>query len=77
MLLFNTEMQVRCVGHGDDFTFSGNDTALDLVEKGMKGAFLCKVEGRVGDGPKDLQQIRILNRVVTWESWGIQYEPKS
>ena len=71
---FNAELQVRCVVHGDDFTFSGTDSALNAVEKGMKEAFLCKVEGRLGDGPGDLQEIRILNRVVTWCKWGIQYE---
>ena len=41
----------------------------------MKKAFLCKIEGRLGDGAQDLRQARILNRVVTWEAWGIQYEP--
>ena len=34
----------------------------------------CTIEGRLGDDPQDLKQARILNRVVTWESWGIRYE---
>ena len=40
----------------------------------MNQVFLCKVEGRLGPEPNDLKQARILNRVVTWEDWGIRYE---
>ena len=40
----------------------------------MTQAFLCKVEGRLGGGSKDLKQARILNRVISWQDWGIQYE---
>ena len=72
---YNKELDVRCVVHGDDFTFSGSDQALDIVEKGMKKAFMCKIEGRLGDGPRDTDQLRILNRIVTWCKWGIQYKP--
>ena len=27
---FNAKLQVRCVVHGDDFTFSGTDVALNV-----------------------------------------------
>ena len=72
--LYNPKLNVQCVVHGDDFTFSGSDQSLDLVEAQMKKAFLCKVEGRLGGEPHDLKQARILNRVITWNDWGIQYE---
>ena len=60
--------------HGDDFTFSGTGEALDWAQEQMERAFLCKVEGRLGDGPNNLREAKILNRVVTWKPWGIQYE---
>ena len=66
---------MRCVVHGDDFTFSGSDDSLDWVQSQMEKPFLCKGEGRLGDGPTDLRQARVPNTVVTWESWGIKYEP--
>ena len=73
--MLNKALDVRCVVHGDDFSFSGTDRALTKIEEGMSKAFMCKIEGRLGDGPTDVQQLRILNRVVTCCSWGIQYEP--
>ena len=68
---YHPKLQVRCVVHGDDFTFSGNNEALDEIQRQMETAFLCKIEGRLGGDPQDLKQVRILNRVVSWESWGI------
>ena len=40
----------------------------------MENKFLCKIEGRMGGAPEDVKQARILNRIITWEELGIQYE---
>eukprot|EP00969_Alexandrium_andersonii_P065247 2873739-Alexandrium_andersonii.AAC.1 len=51
-----SELGVRRVVHGDDFAFAGYDADLDIVEKQMDEKFVCKVEGRLGGGPSDLQE---------------------
>ena len=43
---YHPALDVRCVVHGDDFTFSGDDNALDHIQRCMEKAFLCKIEGR-------------------------------
>eukprot|EP00969_Alexandrium_andersonii_P069565 3068724-Alexandrium_andersonii.AAC.1 len=32
---YNAAVGARCVVHGDDFTFTGHDADLDIVEKRM------------------------------------------
>ena len=71
---YNANLDIRCVVHGDDFTFSGEPHALAQVQRQMQQAFLCKVEGILGSDEGDLKQARILNRIVTWNEWGLQYE---
>jgi len=70
----NEALGVKCVVHGDDFTFSGDDKALDVVEKKMQEAFLCKVEGRLGSATKDLKEARVLGRIIRWTKDGFKYE---
>ena len=55
---YNKELNARCVVHGDDFTFIGSEEALNIIETGMSKLFMCKIEGRLGDGPKGLREIR-------------------
>ena len=41
------EKQLRCVVHGDDFTFAGPAAALAWAEAAMHKQFLMKVVGRL------------------------------
>ena len=66
----HTARDIRCVVHGDDFTFAGSQAALEWVSRQMEKVFLCKVEGIMGGDKGNLQQARILNRVLTWNEWG-------
>ena len=68
---WHTSRGVRCVAHGNDFTFTGCDEDLDWAHEGMGKAFLCKVVGRLGNGPGDVQELRLLNRVVRWTPQGL------
>eukprot|EP00969_Alexandrium_andersonii_P324964 14359045-Alexandrium_andersonii.AAC.1 len=54
--LYHAELDVRCVVHGEDFTFTGYDADLDVVEQLMDEKFMCKIEVRLGGGPSDLQE---------------------
>ena len=68
------EKQLRCVVHGDDFTFAGPATALAWAEAAMHKQFLMKVVGRLGPDADDMKEIRVLNRVLRWTAQGIAYE---
>ena len=59
-------LDVRCVVHGDDFTFEGEDKDLDVIQKKMEAAFECKVEGRFGGKPEHKKEVRVLNRIMAW-----------
>jgi len=65
---------LRCVVHGDDFTTSGTDRDLNWFEAMLSKEFEVKVRGRLGSGPKDLQEIRILNRIARRTSDGYEWE---
>ena len=68
------EQDIRCVVHGDDFTFLGTDSALTWIQKRMQARYKVKVKGRLGPQPRDDEVIKILNRVVEWTPQGIRYE---
>ena len=65
---------IQCVVHGDDFTFLGEDADLDWIQTALAQKFGIKVRGSLGDGPGDVQEMRILSRVVQWTKHGITYE---
>eukprot|EP00969_Alexandrium_andersonii_P168848 7462627-Alexandrium_andersonii.AAC.1 len=53
---YHPDRDLRCVVHGDDFTFAGYDPDLDWAERVMTESFLCKVEGRLGGDSGDLKE---------------------
>ena len=71
---FHPARDIRCVVHGDDFTFTGHDGDLNWIQSEMEKAFLCKVGGRLGNGVGDVQEVRLLNRVIRWTPEGLLYE---
>ena len=60
--------------HGDDFTTTGPADALDWFESAVKEKYEATIGPRVGPGPNDAKEGRVLNRIVRWCSDGIQYE---
>jgi hypothetical protein len=60
--------------HGDDFVFAGPVIELDWVRTMTSECFLTKVVGRLGGGAGEVQELRILNRVVRWAVDGLRYE---
>eukprot|EP00969_Alexandrium_andersonii_P100461 4432008-Alexandrium_andersonii.AAC.1 len=40
----------------------------------MNEKFMCKVEGRLGEGSLDLREVKLLNRVIRWTPDGYLYE---
>ena len=60
--------------HGDDFTALGSPDALNKFEEGMQKSFECKLKGRLGLGPSDCKEMRVLNRIVRVNDHGLLYE---
>jgi hypothetical protein len=71
---FHARLKVRCIVHGDDFVLSGGAAALDEVKRGMHERFLLKELGRLGSGPGELKELRVLNRIIRWTPAGLRYE---
>ncbi len=71
---FNAALDVRCIVHGDDFVLTGHALALDEVKARMHERFLLKELGRLGGGQGELQEMRVLNRVIRWTPTGLKYE---
>eukprot|EP00969_Alexandrium_andersonii_P322041 14228120-Alexandrium_andersonii.AAC.1 len=40
----------------------------------MNEKLMCKIEGRLGGGARDLQGAKLLNRVIQWTPEGLLYE---
>jgi len=60
--------------HGDDFVIAGHDADLEWICRELDRKILLKKVGVLGGGRDDLRELRVLNRVLRWESWGIAYE---
>ena len=66
-IFYHPKTQVRVVVHGDDFTFAG-------TEAKAREWYDVKVRGVLGSGKRDVHEIVILGRNLTWTEEGLQYE---
>ena len=60
--------------HIDDFTALGTGAGLDWYEQALQDSFEIKNRGRVREGCRGADEIRILNRVVSVDSTGLIHE---
>ena len=70
---FHEQRNISATVHGDDFTSTGTAANLKWLEVRLKEAFEMTMEV-FGPQAHQCQQVRILNRVMTWTPEGIQYE---
>ena len=70
----HSSKDLSCVVHGDDFVFAGVESDLEWARQQMEKSFLVKVIGRLGGDKQDVRELRVLNRVLSWRSEGIQLE---
>ena len=73
-VFYNEGKAVRCVVHGDDFTFTGEKGTLLQIAEEMKETYELKVRGMMGDEPDDDKDIVILNRRLKWTKEGLEYK---
>jgi hypothetical protein len=65
---------IVCSVHGDDFTSCGSKPSLDWLEESIGASYEITIGPRLGPGPDDSKEARILNRVVRWEDGRLEYE---
>ena len=71
---YNEKLQVRTVVHGDDFVSEGPEQGLLIMDGMLRKEFEVKTE-ILGPEKRHVQELKILNRIVTWEKGGIAWEP--
>ena len=60
--------------HGDDFTSTGREADLRWLDQQLRKTLELKTEFLGPDTKRHTQQVRVLNRVLTWTSEGLVYE---
>ncbi len=73
-LFRHPEKKVVTSVHGDDFTSTGPADALDWLEAKISEKYEVTTQPRMGPGPRDAKEGRVLNRVIRWCSDRIEYE---
>lgn len=76
-VFFNPTSDVRCVVHGDDFTFLGPDAELKSIAEMMSEWYELKVRGILGTDEEDSRSISILNREISVTESGLVYKADS
>ena len=65
---------LRTVVHGDDFLSEGCAKSLKKMDDALRKAFMVKTEV-LGPDAGQVLQVKVLNRIITWEKGGITWEP--
>ena len=60
--------------HGDDFTSTGREADLRWLDGELRKRLDIKTELLGPDPARHKQQVRVLNRVITWQEDGLIYE---
>ena len=71
---YNASRNARVVVHGDDFTILAEKGVIEWFVEGLRRRFELKLKGIIGPRKEDQKEMRVLNRVVTWDERGLRYE---
>ena len=74
VVFYNPVTGVRCVVHGDDFTFSGKHQDLVAIRKWMESWCEIKFRGIMGTGSEDVKEREILGRILRRTAGGLELE---
>jgi hypothetical protein len=74
VVFWNTEEDISCLVHGDDFTFVGDPEGLDKIEACMKAWYEVKVKARLGCEEGDAKEVEVLGRTIRCTSAGYEFE---
>ena len=73
-IFYHPKTQVRVGVDGDDFTFAGTESELRKIEAKMHEWYDVKVRGILGSGKRDVHEIEMLGRNLTWTEEVLEYE---
>ena len=73
-VFYHPSRGIRTYVHGDDYVSTGKPQDLKWMRAQLEGRYTVKTQ-TLGPGPDNQQQIKILNRMVTWsDEEGLTYE---
>ena len=70
---FHRDRGIQTVVHGDDFSSLAADHELMWMKSKLEAKYQIKTKV-LGPDERDYKQVRVLNRVISWENGGITYE---
>ena len=73
-MFFRKDKGLRVVIHGYDFTVFCPHSSLMWFREVTKTKFMIKFRVMVGPSKNDDSSVRILNRTVAWDKFGIRYQ---
>lgn len=65
---------VSVVVHGGDFVFEGPSSSFPMIAEALKKYWIIKIRATLGPDKKDDKDVSILNRIVRWDTDGVEYE---
>ena len=65
---------IECSIHGDDLSAAGPKDPLDWYKTELQKHYELDEGARLGPGPKDPNEPKMLNRIVRWTPVGLEYE---
>lgn len=76
-IYYHPKRQIRTVVHGDDFTSVASYEDLKWFHGELAKVWMVVERGILGPPgvPNTIQDIRVLNRIITWSETGIWWEP--
>ena len=76
-IYYHAGRDLRTVVHGDDFTTAGTFDNIKWLHEELSKKWKCVERGILGPPgtPNTIQDIRVLNRIITWKENGIWWEP--
>ena len=78
-IYYHQKRDLRTVVHGDDFTTAGSYENIKWLHESLGKEWMVVERGILGPPgtPNTIQDIRVLNRVISWKDEGIWWEPDS
>ena len=78
-IYYHKKRDLRTVVHGDDFTTAGSYENIKWLHESLGKEWMVVERGILGPPgtPNTIQDIRVLNRIISWKDEGIWWEPDS
>ena len=72
-VFYHPYRKISTIVHGDDYVSVGQESNLQWLEQRLKDKYEIKTKW-LEYKPEHQQEVRVLNRIITWNQQGIEYE---